>query len=277
MDEIQKTGIMTHIKQACITIPIYKNELDSLEKISLKQSLKIFKDESVYIISPEGLSIENLITEFKLSESQFKYFDPSFFKNIDGYNKLLMSSVFYEAFEEYKYLLICQLDVFVFKNDLNYWSNKNYDYIGAPWLDSEPSFLRDFGRLINKNYRQVFNKKQRSFEHLNKVGNGGFSLRKIYKHIEICKKQTERIAENIKKRPGNNYHIEDVFWSIQVPQLYPEFRIPEYKEALNFAFDRKPKLAFKLNNNVYPFACHGFNKPKVFSFWKTKIEALKVL
>ena len=60
--------------------------------------------------------------------------------------------------------------------------------------------------------------------------------------------------------------MEDVFWS-SIPEHDSSFLIPDYKEGLQFAFDRKPELALKLNNNKLPFGCHGFEKPKVRAFW----------
>lgn len=276
MDEIQKTRLrMNENKKSCIVIPVYQTKLDNTEIVSLNQTLSIFKNEQIFIVSPNSLNLESFLESYNLNTKNVIRFADDYFKNIDGYNKLLMDSIFYEKFLEYDYMLICQLDVFVFENQLTYWVNKNYDYIGAPWLDSEKSFFRDFSRNLNSLFRKIANKKQRSFEHLNQVGNGGFSLRNVSKHYEISLKEIDLISENIIKRPSNNYYIEDVFWSIQIPQKYSDFKIPNYIEALNFAFDRKPKLAFKLNSNKYPFACHGFNKPKVFDFWKTKIDALK--
>jgi hypothetical protein len=56
-------------------------------------------------------------------------------------------------------MLIYQLDAWVFKDDLMKWCNKGYDYIGAPWFE-------DFG-----SYEKG--------KKLWRVGNGGFSLRKI--------------------------------------------------------------------------------------------------
>ena len=47
---------------------------------------------------------------------------------------LMLSPFFYESFLDFKYVLIHQLDVFIFKDELNYWCNQNYDYIGAPWF-----------------------------------------------------------------------------------------------------------------------------------------------
>jgi hypothetical protein len=43
-------------------------------------------------------------------------------------------------------------------------------------------------------------------------------------------------------------------------------------EALHFAIDRKPKIAFKLINNEIPFGCHGINKRKVIDFWNLIFE-----
>ena len=41
-------------------------------------------------------------------------------------------------------MLIYQLDAFVFQDDLAYWCQQNYDYIGAPWLrDRDFTGLRD--------------------------------------------------------------------------------------------------------------------------------------
>lgn len=266
---------MKNINSSCVIIPLYKTELSATEIISLKQSLDVFRGETFYFVVPKELNLSRFVTDYELTDENIVRFNDSFFKNIDGYNRLLMNPEFYQAFGSFDYMLICQLDVFVFSNQLTYWTQKGYDYIGAPWLDSEPTILRDLFRNLNKIYRHFLNKKQRSFEHLNLVGNGGFSLRNIRKHYSIALEQQELISKHIKNRPENNYYIEDVFWSIQVPKLYPDFKIPEYREALHFAIDRKPKRAFQLLQNKLPFACHGFNKPKVFNFWKSKIDALK--
>ncbi|HAT75663.1 MAG TPA: hypothetical protein DCS19_02190 [Flavobacterium sp.] len=68
------------------------------------------------------------------------------------------------------------------------------------------------------------------------------------------------------------YAIEDVFWSLKASEFNNDFKIPNYKEALDFAIDRKPKIAMSLNNNKLPFGCHGINKPKVVEFWKPILD-----
>jgi hypothetical protein len=63
-----------------------------------------------------------------------------------------------------------------------------------------------------------------------------------------------------------SYHIEDVYFSLVAPK-YTAMNIPDYKEAVGFAMDRKPDIAMKLNNGKVPFACHRFYNPKVKDFW----------
>ena len=63
-------------------------------------------------------------------------FNDTYFESIYGYNQLMLNVEFYEAFSK-KYILIYQTDAFIFKDDLNYWCEKDYDYIGAPWIRSK--------------------------------------------------------------------------------------------------------------------------------------------
>ena len=74
------------------------------------------------------------------------------------------------------------------------------------------------------------------------------------------------IEQNLCRSKDDFRIMEDVFWS-SIPEHDSSFLIPDYKEGLQFAFDRKPELALKLNNNKLPFGCHGFEKPKVRAFW----------
>jgi hypothetical protein len=58
-----------------------------------------------------------------------------FLKMFLTYSQLLMSKEFYELFIEYDYIIIYQLDCFVFKDSLENWLYTGFDYIGAPWVD----------------------------------------------------------------------------------------------------------------------------------------------
>ncbi|AUC80646.1 DUF5672 family protein [Lacinutrix sp. Bg11-31] len=246
-------------KLATIVIPIYKVNLSESEQMSLNQCFKVLGDFDIVFAHPENLDVSSINKDGK---ARTEAFQDHYFKTVFGYNSLMLSEVFYERFLDFKYLLIYQLDAFVFKNELIEWCEKGYDYIGAPWIASPNTIVKKVLSLFDSK-----RKKERS-KIFFKVGNGGFSLRNVSKSYEIAKALKPEIEANLKREQNDFYIMEDVFWSITVPKHYPDFSIPFYKEALGFAMDRKPGLALKLNNNKLPFGCHGFDKPKVEAFWK---------
>lgn len=249
-----------------IIIPIYKVNLSILQKKVLIHNLQILEDYTIVFVCPIDLDISDLLLYTEANKVQIERFDNVYFKGIEGYNKLMLSSLFYSRFLDTQFLLICQTDAFVFKNELVAWCDRNYDYIGAPWIGSSNSFYNIFLRKINNIIRQLKGQKSRNWDHLFKVGNGGFSLRKVQSHYSIASMYAELIAEYVNDE-SSIYHVEDVFWSMRVPLLDSSFLIPHYKEAVSFAIDRKPKKAMALNGNKLPFACHGYDKKKVSVFW----------
>ena len=95
---------------------------------------------------------------------------------INDYNKLLYSQFFYEHIDT-DYFLMFQTDTLIsskYKN--NIYTFLEYDYVGAPW------------------------------KNLNKVGNGGLSLRKKSKMIEMIQKG------GYVKNDGE-FHYEDRFFT----------------------------------------------------------------
>jgi hypothetical protein len=256
-------------KTVKVLIPIYKSYFGELEEKSFLQCIKVLGDYEIVLVQPEGL--DNSYITKKYDTIIVESFPKHYFANIEGYNELLLSVPFYERFVDTEYILIYQLDAFVFKDELKQWCQKGYDYIGAPWIASEKkSILSIFFNLVARKFRSK-NKNERE-QTFFKVGNGGFSLRKVASHFSIAKKNEKFILDFLNAKEKEIYAIEDVFWSLKAPEFDVNFRIPDYIEALKFAIDRKPKLAFELNNNQIPFGCHGITKPKVIDFWKPILD-----
>jgi hypothetical protein len=252
-----------------IVIPLYKTDFEDFETLSLNRCLTVLSNYSICFVVPEKLDLTNLLETYHFKQVNVERFDPSYFKTVFGYNRLMLSEEFYSRFTNYKYMLIYQLDAFVFRDDLKMWCDKDYDYIGAPWLASPNSLIKKVSLKFKPK------KEQERQEIFFKVGNGGFSLRKIAAFLEITKNFKAEIEDTLSK-PDDEYKImEDVFWSLKAKTLVPEFKIPDYKEAVSFAFDRKPKIAYKLNNNTLPFGCHGFQKKKVKEYWEGVFKNLK--
>lgn len=251
----------------CILIPIYKIDISEIEMFSLKRMLHVFSNRTIFFIGPQKLDkqLKTLINKFNKTNISLITFDDIFFKNTKQYNRLLLNVKFYKSFDKFEYLVICQLDVLVLKDDIDKWILKNIDNIGAPLFE---------------NYTKVdYNSNMRT------VGaNGGFCMRKIDKSIDIlksikCKYSPINILWNMENsflmklfrviRDGFifNYNIpllrpiinEDVFWSIIVPQRFKKYRTVTPSEAASFSFDANPRYLYnKFCENQLPMAIHAW-------------------
>lgn len=117
-----------------IVIPVYKPILSADEEHSLRQCISVLGNYQVTLVCPDGLNVSEY-SKVAGRELRCETFQPSFFENIDGYNRLMMSRMFYERFSGYDYMLIYQLDAWVFSDELTEWCLKGYDYVGAPWFE----------------------------------------------------------------------------------------------------------------------------------------------
>lgn len=244
---------------AAILIPIYKEKLSDSEIISLTQLDRILKKYTKILVAPSGLDITEYLKI--CNKLQVYRFDEKYFDGFKGYNRLMLSTCFYESFLDYKYVLIHQLDVFIFKDELNYWCNQNYDYIGAPWFkDSLKVFIKIARRNSFPNALKLLPLKNINF----RSGNGGLSLRNVKSSIE-CLGLQKQLADSWK------FINEDIFWSFFSRTNNGKFNIPDFKKALKFAIEKNPKEAFELNNLALPFGVHAWEKWDR-EFWRSHIE-----
>jgi hypothetical protein len=112
------------------------------------------------------------------------------------YSRLLMTKSFYDNIPTETFLIF-QTDTMIFSKNKNYINRfLQYDYVGAPW------------------------------PHLNnQIGNGGFSLRKKSKMIEILEKE---------EIPDDPNYAEDLFFAL--PKNVSLYK-PSIEEAKYFSFE----------------------------------------
>ena len=247
---------MTNIspkQEVTIGIPLYNNIASSLELFSFIQCCKILGQYPFSIITFKELDIKlfaDKLKEYKV-RYEIKYFDRSFFKDVNGYNQLMVSPVFYQEFSTFRYLLIYQLDAFVFSDQLRSWCAKDYDYIGAPWVNVKWINKKEINKKL-----PLFTKVPFLFKQLKRkdglVGNGGFSLRKVSSHLKFAKVYSSIF-------PSLNFN-EDLFWGKYIAAKERNFKIPLMREALSFSIENDPAEAFRLLNNELPFGCHAWYK-----------------
>jgi len=236
-----------------VTIPIYNEFIGDTELLSLTRCLNILSNYPIIFFAPQSLNVhhyKNLCSE-KVN-FRVERFDDEYFKGIAGYNKLMLSTHFYKRFLNYKFILIYQPDAFVFKDDLLYWCNQNYDFIGAPHvtynnLAGEMQFLKSYKKLL------AFLKKVFNVDHkVSNVGNGGLSLRKtrsFYLLLKVLKNKASQWRLN-----------EDAFFKYWGNLFYPFFKLPTDEKALQFSIETSPKESLEKLNNSLPFGCHAFEK-----------------
>jgi hypothetical protein len=271
-----------------VLIPIYSSTLTALEIVSLRQCLRIFKQHTITLVTNKkvDLTVYNEVSSEENIELKFEFFNETFFGSVYAYSQLLLNRSFYQRFSQFDYILIYQLDGFVFKDELAYWCSKNYDYIGAPW------FLH-YGKGYSGNK-------------LWKVGNGGVSLRKVSTFLNafdapfpflsswyfvksIRLKQlipmgirtlrmlfvvlfSQKTVEHILNDYTDERVNEDCFWAEAFQHTNLKLEIPDVLTGARFCLEKKPSYVYKLIGEQLPFCCHAFEKFEYETFWKEIIQ-----
>ena len=231
------------MNKAVVIIPIYKQKYSEREKMSLVQCCKILAKHNFLLVCPNDLDIKEyveLLNFYKINYT-IERFENKFFESLKEYNQLMLDVEFYKKFSLYDFMLVYQLDAYVFRDELEYWCGKNYAYIGAPWFEG-------------------FNLSNRNSELLDISGNGGFSLRKISNFISILNQQKKTVALN-----------EDLFFSKYAPKLDSTFNVAPPEVVMHFSFECQPRRLYQMTGNKLPFGCHAWEKYDPI-FWNNFIK-----
>lgn len=215
--------------KVAVVIPTYKEELDEFEKISLAQARKVLGKYPLIFVAPEGKKLSYPVP----SESMI-YFPPQFFQSKQDYNYLMTSPFFYKAFKDFEYILIYQLDAFVFYDALEYFCSLGYDYIGSAWPYPPAQKFPGCKAL--------------------RVGNGGFSLRNVKACYNALINHSELIRQwNERQLP------EDLFFSYCGARDDFDFKTAPIKITYKFSAECYPVRVLKKNGGKLPFGCHGWS------------------
>lgn len=266
-----------------VVIPIYRTPTAD-EEISLRQCCKVLKRYDHILIAPEGLDTAPFHALWAEQGKTLleKRFDAAYFSSLKGYNRLCLSREYHTFLYGggYSHILVYQTDAFVFRDELEEWAAKGYEYVGAP----------NVGLARQSVYRPNMPLR---------VGNGGFSLRSLDAILRFFdgKKRVFRLW-HILRSPliwKRNYWWlavkalrywaqgamptdlltswqgnEDDFWGSLLGLSEYALRRPTPEEAMHFAFDRFPKELYERTGQL-PMGCHAWRKYEYNSFWKAII------
>jgi hypothetical protein len=264
-------GARLGAERLAVVVPVYRATLDHYEAISLDRAFQVLAGQHLVMVKPEGLDTSAIEARWKFGAVET--FAPEYFRSIQGYNRLLLSTEFYRRFLASEYLLVCQLDVFVFRDELASWVARGYDYVGAPWFSRTPvsAGLHWLKMRASKLVLGVQDKVYR-YETRNRVGNGGFSLRKVETHHRLTVDMRAHIEHYLRNQGTHHFH-EDIFWSIEPSKKGFPHRTPTAAEALSFAFDINPDRLYAMAGRRLPMAAHGWYKGKHLGFWTPHVTA----
>lgn len=261
-------------QKVAVVIPLYEDVLTRYETFSLQQCLRILGAHPIVFLAPEDWSSrgQDWVTAIQLqlpmgqseisTNLKVEYFPTECFGSVASYNRLMLSREFYQRFVDYEYILIHQLDAFVFSDQLLAWCQRGYDYIGAPWLGVD--WIKEPVLRVGEVHHWKRRLLRRFFaDPLYMVGNGGFSLRKTRAALKWLS-----LFHNTAREW--QYH-EDSFWGIFIRANYPLVRFPKFEKALEFSFEIQPRQCYALNNAKLPFGCHAWWTYDL-DFWRPWIE-----
>lgn len=274
-----------------VVIPVYKKSPSEEELKSLRQCIRILGRHDLCLIGPESLDLTRYERIFHEERAHLplpstagcgqtgklyltEHFDDSFFAGQRGYNRLMLTRQFYERFAQWDYMLIYQLDAYVFSDQLDEWCRKGYDYVGAPFL-----------------------KLDKEVDPLNS-GNGGFSLRRIPAFIHVFSSKGRvlhakglwrfyRYRGPLHRLPLTLLGIfgyrnrlkdflsgervnEDLFYAMLGDSAL-KWRVATTPEAMFFAFEGRPSFLFSRTRQL-PFGCHAYMENEYETFYKPYIE-----
>jgi hypothetical protein len=268
------------MKKILVLINIYKSELTRNEILSLKKCIKTLYRHEIIFLGPNDIDLS--VYKNLAPEINFHLTDAKCFKGWENYSKFLFSEELYSSFQNYDYILIYQLDCYVFKDELEYWASLDYDYIGAP-------MFKDF--YNNKTFEIIGS------------GVGGLSLRNPSKILNILKNWEKNITYSgiikdklaftrsekinliihkfISSLTGYSFHrpivsflnepVDDIIFGLYLGKELELLNIPTPLIASKFSFEMHPEILYKINNQSLPFGCHAWERFDL-KFWSNFIE-----
>ena len=216
-------------KSCAIVIPAYKTRLTPFEKASYQRVRKVLGLRyDIFVVHPFGLDLTAyaLCRSIKMPEY--------YFKGRKEYSDLLKNPLFYSQFHNYEYVLIYQLDSWVFEDRLQEFIRLGYDYIGAPhcqWMGDGPV-----------------------------VGNGGLSLRRVKAFEDVCTKYDLT-------GPGFRWEEDRAFTESQAAA---DLNIAPLDVAFRFSVQDMFEEGMKANGWQMPFGTH--QPDKFWPKWKKYIQ-----
>lgn len=262
--------------QVIVLVPTHLERLDKELAATLLHNATQLEGYKLEVILPETCNAswyEAFFAEHGINGT-IRLVRAEYFGSPAAVNRMGTDPAFYRMYEEFDFVLICHLDAWVFRDQLAYWMDEGYDFIGAPLF-------------LPENDKVHFLQRMAPFG-----GNGGLSLRRVVSCIRILETfqpgfDLWRIAQAVWFLMRNRqwrfisilfrllrelsqdwrstcekYNIyEDVFFTIIAPLCGNRISIPSSRTAMKFACEvNYPLFQKELFRLEPPLGIHGYDK-----------------
>ena len=249
------------MKKCAIYINICDDNLKDYEILSLNRIIDLYCNNDNYDLLfhlPNTIDFNKLLNKYLDNNIKTKCYNDNYknvlcykdnellFESVNAYNNMLsLNQNFYGNFVNYyNYMLTYQLDGYIFDNQLEYFLNKKYDYIGGYYLPV-------YANLIKYNEYENINTEH----HL--IMNSGVSLKKLSFCIESIQQNYKNFIKGIEFNNIHAYINDDDFFSM--------FYTTEVNtlDSIRFSLNYSgAETHYAINNFQYPFCCHAFHKSR---------------
>lgn len=251
------------MKKCGILVWLWKYDLYDYEKISFRRLYDLYSSNENYLfiyIMPNGFDLDKFINQNiepnKIIQDlsyDWIYLDEKYFKSSATYNIVCLDPYIYKTYKDtIEYIFICQFDAYIFNDQLEYWLNKKYDFIGGY---GRPINIYDYEKIQKSlpEHKILIDTNNLKYKPLM---NGGFSLRNTKYCLDIINKYWPDLYYSLEDSYGCIIG-EDTFFSLHI-----NYNIPII-ESIKFAYNSIIfEFEYPINNYEYPFGVHGINKSR---------------
>jgi hypothetical protein len=268
-----------------VLVPVHRPQPTPDEQFSLKRCGQLLGSHPIRIVHPDGLNLE-AYRDLLPTAKPFSV-PVAWMASIQAYNRMMINPAFYSQFDQFSHVLVHEPDALVISDQLIYWCEQPFDYIGAPWFLGTSAAAQD-APIIG-------------------VGNSGFSLIKIMairrllesKHRWISRSLIAKELLRKFRRLPSRYSFAylfgvlgysgllrgahrvldmhwDIFLSFHASSCFPlEFKIADPHSAMHFSWEVNPVRCAELCSNCPPFGIHAwarYNRAFVLNLLNYSLE-----
>lgn len=250
-----------------VIVPVHSAAPNELETFALRRCGEVLGSHPIRLVHPRGLNLSAYT--LLLPQATAQPVPAHWMSSVRAYNRMLMSPEFFQLFTGYSHVLIHEPDALVIADELLYWCQQEYDFIGAPWFKGYRAASPEAPFLA--------------------VGNSGFSLfclQSVFLALgntrwmfrkEVAKQLIHKLAGKgspygygklakafgaggtLKGAAGVFLHNCDVFWSYTVPSLVT-FNVAPIEAAAAFSWEVNPRTCYEVIGRRLPFGLHKWWK-----------------